>query len=208
MSVLVFGATGGTGLALIRKALGDGLSVKAFVRGRAALPNGGRLEVLAGDVMDAAAVAASIAPDDEVVVSLGRSKRATAPDVCEAGTRNIIKAMAAVGARRIVIVSAFGIGDTRGKASWLIRMFYALLLRAQMADKEKQERLLKAANLDWTIVQPVALIDGPASGRWLASRDGEIASQQITRGDVARFILEELADPHFVGKTVALSGLR
>ena len=54
----------------------------------------------------------------------------------------------------------------------------------------------------------MALIDGPASGRWLASGDGEIASQKITRDDVARFILKELVEPHFVRTTVALSGLR
>ncbi len=218
MSVTVFGASGGTGKALIRMALAKGERVKAFVRDTASVEPHERLLIVQGDATDGAAVARTIAADDLVAVSLGNSQspfkrlfgaaRTTTPDICEVGTRNVIEAMASAGARRLVVVSAFGIGDTRDKASWLVKLFYRLLLREQMADKERQEPLVKASRLDWTIVQPVALTDGPPTGRWLASRTGQTSSPEISRADVAAFIVEELLKPGYRGATVTLSGVR
>lgn len=77
-----------------------------------------------------------------------------------------------------------------------------------MADKERQETLVKASGLDWTIVQPVALTDAPPIGRWLASTSGEIGLQKICRGDLALFLLECVRGSGFVKATVALSGAR
>lgn len=218
MAVLVFGATGGTGRAVVHAALAQGSEVKAFVRDPAAMPTQARLSVLCGDVMEAGSVTSVIDADDLVVVSLGNSQssvrrmlgamRTTPRDVCEVGTRNIIQAMSAAGARRLVVVSAFGIGSTRDKASWLLKFFYRLLLKEQMADKERQEALVKASGLDWTIVQPVALTNAPPTNSWLASTSGEIGLQKISRDDLAFFLLECLHGSGFVKATVALSGVR
>ena len=163
-------------------------------------------------------MARSIDADDLVVVTLGNSQnpmkrmlgetRTTPRDICEVGTRNVIAAMTASGAKRLVVVSAFGIGDTKAKASWLVKLFYAVLLREQMADKERQEPLVRASGLDWTLVQPVALTDGPPTGRWLASSTGNTGVQKITRDDLADFILAELLRPAHIGATVTLSGVK
>lgn len=168
--------------------------------------------------MEAGSVTSVINADDLVVVSLGNSQssvrrmlgamRTTPPDICEVGTRNIIQAMTAAGARRLVVVSAFGIGSTRDRASWLLKLFYRLLLKEQMADKERQETLVKASGLDWTIVQPVALTDAPRTGRWLASTSGEVGSQKISRDDLALFLVECVRGSGFVKATAALSGVR
>ncbi len=218
MNIVVFGATGGTGKAVIRAALGRGDTVKAFARDPARIDPAANLRIVGGDAMDEADVARAIAADDRVVVSLGSSqspfkrllgaKRTTPADVCEIGTRNVIEAMKAVSATRLLVVSAFGIGDTREQAPWLVKLFYKLLLREQMADKERQEPLVKASRLDWTIVQPVALTDKPPLGRWMASAAGEVGAQEISRDDVAAFILSELAAPAFTGATVTLSGTK
>lgn len=182
------------------------------------MPRHERLAILRGDVMEMRSLTSAIAADDLVVVSLGNSQssvrrmlgaaRTTPRDVCGVGTRNIIEAMSAVGARRLVVVSAFGLGSTRDKASWLLKLFYWLLLKEQMADKERQETLVKASGLDWTIVQPVALTDAPPTSRWLASTSGEIGLQKICRGDLALFLLECVRGLGFVKATVALSWAR
>ncbi len=199
-------------------ALERGLNVKAFVRRRSSIKSLDRQQILLGDVTDYGSVTLSIAAGDLVVVTLGNSQnptkrmlgeaRTTPSDVCEIGTRNVIAAMIKAGARRLIVVSAFGIGDTRKNATWLLKLFYALLLREQMADKEHQETLIKASGLDWTIVQPVALTDETSTDRWLASRTGGIGKQKISRGDVASFIVAELFEPAYIGATVSLSGAR
>ena len=75
-----------------------------------------------------------------------------------------------------------------------------------MEDKERQEALLKATALDFVIVQPVALTDAPATGDWLASVQGQIRRQRVSRSDLAQFLVEELGQPRHHRETVAFSG--
>ncbi|MGC8531547.1 MAG: NAD(P)-dependent oxidoreductase [Acidiphilium sp.] len=220
MAVIVFGASGGTGVAVIRALLDAGETVTAFVRDPARLalaadrPAG--LSVIVGDVMRAADVAAAIAGHDRVVVSLGNSQnpfalmlgaqRTTARDVCEVGTRHIIAGMQAHGCRRVVCVTAFGVGATRTMMPMMFKLFYAVVLREHMADKERQETLLRQSGLDWTIVQPVGLVDQPSTGHYRADRNGQIGKQTISRGDLAQFIVRCLDNPADIGQSLALSG--
>ena len=184
MKIAVFGATGGTGRAVIATLLEGGHQVTAFARDPAKLDAAPGLTVLEGDVMNAASVAPAVAGQDGVVVSLGNSqnavamrlgaKRHTPTDVCEVGTRHIIGAMQAASVARLVCVTAFGVGDTRDILPPMYRLFYRLLLSEHMADKENQERLVKASGLDWTLVQPVGLRRRPG--------DGNLAGEPVRRG--------------------------
>jgi uncharacterized protein YbjT (DUF2867 family) len=220
MAVIVFGASGGTGVAVIRALLDAGETVTAFVRdptrfSLATNPPSG-LSVIIGDVLRAADVAAAIEGHDRVVVSLGNSQnpfalmvgaqRTTARNVCEVGTQHIIAGMQAHGCRRIVCVTAFGVGATRTKMPMMFKLFYAVVLREHMADKERQEQALRQSGLDWTIVQPVGLVDQPITGHYRADRDGQIGKQTISRGDLAQFIVRSLDCPADIGQSLALSG--
>jgi hypothetical protein len=151
-----------------------------------------------------------------VIVSLGDSqnpfammlgaRRTTPKDVCEIGTRNIIAAMKATGVTRLLVVTAFGIGDTRERLPFAFKLFYRTVLREHMADEEKQEAEVKASGLDWTLVQPVGLTDGPATNNWLADTNGAIRRQQMRRTDVAAFLASLVGDEKYPSATVALSG--
>jgi uncharacterized protein YbjT (DUF2867 family) len=166
--------------------------------------------------MNAADVAVAVPGHDRVIVSLGNSqnpfalmlgaRRTTAATVCETGTRHIVAAMQACGIARLLVVSAFGVGDTRANLPFAFKLFYRTVLREHMADKEKQEALVKASGLDWTLVQPVALTDKPAAQQWLASTQGVIRSNEMSRADVAAFLLSILETQDYSRSTVALSG--
>jgi uncharacterized protein YbjT (DUF2867 family) len=114
--------------------------------------------------------------------------------------------MRASGARRLVVVTAFGVGATRELPSAMTKLFFRLLLKEHMADKEQQELLVKASGLDWTLVQPVALTDRPATGAWLASDTGQVRRPELTRSDLASFLVRELLEPGHGLQTVTLSG--
>ncbi|HQT86639.1 MAG: hypothetical protein B7Z58_17200 [Acidiphilium sp. 37-64-53] len=216
MKTIVFGATGGTGAAVIRLLRAEGDDVTAFVRNPARLTEQAGVALVTGDVMNPPDVAAAMPGHDRVVISLGNSqnpfalllgaKRTTPRDVCETGTINIIAAMQAAGVRRVVCVTAFGIGATRTKSPLMFKIFYSLVLREHMADKERQEAALRASSLDWTLVQPVGLTDQPATGTYTASPTGALGKQTMGRADVARYILTALADPATIGQSIALSG--
>lgn len=201
MKITVFGATRGTGLQVVEQALARGHAVTAFARNPAAVAiSHARLEVVAGDAFDAAAVERAIAGRDAVVNSLGTRPWAHT-DVCSAGTRNILRAMDAHGVKRLVTISSYGVGESRAHVSWLGRTLGVdLLLRRALADKEVMEREIRGSRADWVTVRPAFLTNGRASGRVRAAADGSIRGDLlfISRADVAAFALEQLSAQTFV----------
>jgi uncharacterized protein YbjT (DUF2867 family) len=203
-------------MATCRALVAAGHEVTAFARDPKKLVSLATLQTVRGDVMNAADVAAAVPGHERVIVSLGNSqnpfalmlgaRRTTPATVCETGTRHIVAAMQASGIARLLVVSAFGVGDTRANLPFAFKLFYRTVLREHMADKEHQETVVKASGLDWTLVQPVALNDKPGTHNWLASAQGVIRSNEMSRADVAQFLLSILQTKDYSRSTVALSG--
>lgn len=193
MKVIIFGPTGGTGRELLNQALAARHDVTAFTRNPQAIETRAQLRVVAGDALDAAAVARAIAGHDAVLSALGgRPWRRTG--VCWGAIRNITAAMSQHGLRRIVAISTFGAGETRAHVGWLARkLLFGLVLRTEVADKEAMEKELAATDLEWVVVR-VGLLTGDTPGRkWRAADDGSIRGMgKIARADVAAFMLAQL----------------
>jgi putative NADH-flavin reductase len=96
-------------------------------------------------------------------------------------------------------------GDSREQINWAFRVVMDLTLKPNMMAKEEQERLIKASDLDWTIVRPGGLTDGPRTGAYRFGRDRSIKGGRISRADVADFVLRQLTDPTFIHQTPAVS---
>lgn len=207
MRLVVFGSTGGTGRRLVELALARGHAVAAFVRDPAGL--GGEhanLEVVRGDVTDLASVAGAVKGRNAVLSAIGAgAKRST---LRTDGTRNIVRAMAEAGVRRLVSLSALGVGDSRD----ILPLHYKyvivpVLLRHAFADHEDQEEVVRQSPLDWTIVRPGNLTDGARTG---AYRHGFTATDKATRlkvsrADVAEFMLNQLTDDTYLRGTPGVS---
>jgi uncharacterized protein YbjT (DUF2867 family) len=216
MNTIVFGATGGTGAAIVRNLRTAGQPVTVFVRNAARFTAAPGVTVATGDAMNPADVAAAMPGHDRVVISLGNSqnpftlmlgaKRTTPRDICEIGTRNIIAAMQAQGIGRVICITAFGIGATRAQSPLMFKIFYGLVLREHMADKERQETALRTSPLDWTLIQPVGLTDQPATGHYHTSTTGVLGKQTISRADLATATIAALDDPSTIRHNIALSG--
>lgn len=110
------------------------------------------------------------------------------------------------GVRRLVVQTTYGVGETRTRLRWVERLFFALLLRPQIADTEVQNREVTESGLDWVIAQPVHLTDDPEDAMPLASTAGETARMQVSRRSVARFLARAATSPDPVHCSVALSG--
>jgi hypothetical protein len=75
------------------------------------------------------------------------------------------------------------------------RIFVPWRLRAEFADKERQEALVTVGDLDWTIIWAARLTNGPATGRLRARpRLPVTLRDSISRADVAPFVLGDLED--------------
>lgn len=206
MKIAVFGATGGTGRQVVEQALAAGHQVTALARNPAKLTlTNANLTVVTGNVLDAANVEETLQGADAVVVSLGNTE--PNPDyIVSLGTQVIVAAMQRLGMpRRIVVVSSLGVGDSIDQVPFAFRLLMKSVLRKPMEDKERQEALVKASDLDWTIVRPGGLTNGPATGRYQAGVGLKISAGQVSRCDVAAFVLKQLTDSTYLHQAPAIS---
>jgi putative NADH-flavin reductase len=206
MKIAVFGATGGTGRQVVQQALAAGHQVTALARDPSRLagadPN---LTVVAGSVLDEAAVQQTLAGADAAVMALGNT--ANNPEyVVSQGTQVILDAIGQLdGPRRMVVVSSIGVGDSKDQVPFAFKMLMRTVLRKAMEDKERQEALVKASGLDWIIVRPGGLTDGPATGHYQAGLDPKISAGQVSRADVAAFVLQQLTDDTYLRQAPAIT---
>lgn len=207
--LVVFGATGGTGEALVEQALAAGHTVTAVARRPEAVTlRHPRLRVLAGDVLAPASVDAAIVGQDAVLSALGAYARVPVT-VCREGVANMLAAMARHGVRRILCVSATGIGDG-ATLPWHLRMFMRHilqpLLRHPYDDLRAMEATLQASDLDWTIVRPPRLTNGPRTGV-VRHAIGEplVGATHIARADLAGFMLARLDDRSLLRTSVEVA---
>ena len=207
MKLVIFGATGTVGCQVVQQALEQGHSVTAFVRNLSKLNiQHPQLSFAQGDVMDASVVEKAIQGQDAVICVLGSKNLKST--IRSEGTQQIIQAMEKVGVRRLICQSTLGTGDSWNNLNfyWKYLMF-GFILRQVFADHELQEDLVRNSNLDWTIVRPSAFTDGPLTGDYrhnFPSTDRNI-TLQISRADVADFILKQLSDQSSLHQTPSLS---
>lgn len=217
-SVLVVGATGGSGRAAVEHLVSLGHHVTAFSRSASQqFQQSEFLTPVDGDVMNANAVDRVVEGHDAVVVTLGISEnplrvrffgsKATADNVRSVGTRNVIASMRRHGIDRLVVQSSYGVGDTRQRLGMLDQLFFSLLLKPQIADTEIQEQLVRSSETDWVIAQPVHLFDSEeAVTDPFVSTSGETRAMKVARKSVARFLVRAALQPDYVGRSVAVSG--
>ena len=202
MKILVLGATGGTGRLIVRDAVAKGHSVVALVRSKASadLPGASMIE---GDARDEATLARAMDGCDAVVSALGTGMGFRKVDLLTVATRALITAMTRNGVRRLVCVSALGVGDSRGHGGFVFdRLFQPLLLSQAYKDKERQEAAIRASSLDWVVVRPAMLTNDPPRGRVRATADlAGVNGGKIARADVAQFVVEQLTTDTWLRRT-------
>lgn len=207
MKLLIVGSTGGTGRELVKLALEQGHQVTAFARTPSKLGiSHHNLRITQGDVTDHASVEAAVGGQDAVLCALG-TRVIRKNTIQSEGTRNIIQAMQRTGVKRFVLETSLDLGDSRGQLGFFFaHVIRATLLRNIFEDKELQERIVRESGLDWIIVRPAMLNDGPRTGKY---RAGFSASDKITRkisrADVADFMLKQATSNEFLRQTPGLS---
>jgi uncharacterized protein YbjT (DUF2867 family) len=169
-----------------------------------------RLEKLDSDALDKAAVERALIGVDAVIQSIGAD---ITPESILKGTtlfsratRVLVDAMRTRGVRRLIMVTGFGAGDSRGKGGFLYAsVMFPLLLKRIYDDKDVAEQIVRASGLDWTIVRPGILTGGPATGRYqVLVEPASWRAGTIARADVADFLAKQVADTSLVGKTPEL----
>jgi uncharacterized protein YbjT (DUF2867 family) len=211
MKILVIGASQGTGALCVKAALAKGHSVTAFSRTPAKLDlTHPALMKLAGDFHDAASVRSAVAGHEAVIIcasptSLGTIKEK--PDYFSRGTRYCIDAMKEHGVKRLVVLTAHGVGATKPVASWFQRtLLIDRLLKGFFLDHEVQERMRQESGLDFVIARPTRLTNGRAKGTYVRTAELISVPSSISRADLADFLVGACESTEWVGKGVQLGG--
>lgn len=203
MKIAVFGGSGGTGQQLLDQALAAGQSVKALVRDPAKIEIRPNLTIITGDVLDQDAVARCVEGVDAVICLIG-SGVGTKPVEAQ-GTQAILEAMRHQAVRRLIAVTSLGVGESRVQVSAAFQQAMDSLLQPIIAAKTEQEALIRASGLDWTIVRPGGLSDGPRTSTYRSGTDPTLMAGLISRADLAEFVLKQLSDLTFLHRCPAVT---
>ena len=207
-TILIIGASRGIGLETVKAGLAGGHHVKALARHASKIGiNDSALEKIDGDACDREDIASALDHADIVIQSLGVR---FSPDVALSGTklfstatRVLVDAMTERGPKRLIVVTGLGAGDSRGHGGFLYdALFFPLVLKRIYDDKDVQEQIIRSSNLDWTIVRPGILRDGPPTGLVQAFNEPkDWRAAPIRRADVGQFLVEEAEKGNYIGKT-------
>jgi len=205
MRLAIFGATGGTGLALTEQALNHGHSVRVLVRNPNRMPLvNPNMRVVLGNVLDRESVQKTLLGSDAALSCLGQRNLLRNTRVVSEGTRMILDVMKQHGLRRLVMESAFGAGESLAQASLVERLVFATLLWAPYQDKNLIEPEVKSSGLDWTILRPVLLTNGPATNSYAVS-GARPSKSSVSRADVAAAMLKAVEERLWIGEALSVS---
>ena len=204
--ILILGATGGTGRELVEQALAAGHEVTAFVRDPSKLPPG-RVRPVAGDIVrDSTKLDDAMRGQDAVVSALGVGQSFKPAGLIAQAAPQIVGAMQRAGVRRLIFTSAFGIGPTWPDTPLLPRLFMRTLLRQVYADKTAGEAVIVQSPLDWTIVYPAGLTNGPRTGRARVAEHLPLRGfPTVSRSDVAAVVLRLIEDGATIRKSLLVA---
>lgn len=208
MKISIIGATGGTGKELVRQALDRGHEVRALVRNPGKLDiRHERLTLLKGDVANHEALKLSMKEVDAVFCALGAPAKEKQLVRAE-GTAQIIRCMEASGLKRLVCMTVLGNGESRGNLNFLLKyLVVPFYLKNAFRDHAAQEERIKESSLDWTIVRPPSLTNGPLTDDYRHGFDASAKGLKlkVSRADVAQFMLQQLVEEQYVRKTIGIS---
>lgn len=211
MKITIFGATGEAGRQLVERALADGYEVTAFARNSSKLTiQNKHLTAVQGGLQDVENIERAINGADAVINLLGprpgddlKSKALTQ------GTQNIIKVMKKFGVRRLITVSTPSASAPNDLPDFKFKILVSIIKTAMRPAYEeivKVAQTVKDSELDWTIVRVSILNNSPKSGKLRVGYlgRGEVGTN-LSRADMAEFILGELKNGNYIGQMPAIS---
>ncbi len=211
MKVVIFGATGFSGNAVLKKALAQNHQVTILVRNKSAISiHDKNLTIIEGNVMDRKKVSEVLENQEVVIQCLGVSGNSTQPTTFMSDvTKIIVEEMEKSGVKRLISMSNIGTGNSIGYNPWyftkIILPYFMKWLKVVIDDKNRMEPIVMNSHLDWTIIRCPNIVDKPAKGRTHATLDGKGLKLSVTLGDMSTFIVQQLTNGSFSKQAPAIS---
>jgi putative NADH-flavin reductase len=196
MRILVLGATGGTGMQIVRQTVARGHNVTAFVRSPEKLGSfSGLITVKQGNLLDSSALRAVGVGHDAVLSAFG-PRVPIAPSethLLRDFATVLSQALREAGVKRVILESAaFLFKDALIPPAYLLGK---LLFPTVVADATAMETIIRESDLEWTLLRPPKLTDGEHTGKYRV-REGHLPrfGFSISRANVADCFVRMLED--------------
>ncbi|NKI34181.1 SDR family NAD(P)-dependent oxidoreductase [Wenzhouxiangella sp. XN79A] len=208
--VLVIGGSSGIGLETVKRALDKGHRVRAFARSASGIVlDDSKLEKFDGDALDASSVKRALDGVDAVVVALGiklgPGTVLGGTDLFSKATDILLPAMEASGVDRLLVVTGYGAGDSGKAMNPINRLGFNAVFARIYADKSKQETMIKASSMKWTIARPVVLTGGSSVDYTVRTEPEDFRMGIISRASVADFLVSSIEESSYLHEAPVLN---
>jgi len=206
MKIVIFGASGKTGSLLVDQAVANGHQVTAYVRREGvSFKQHDNLKILKGNLDNTEKLKEAISGADACISALGGSSLTRHSPEVISGIDRIINLMEQEGVKRFIYLSSLGAGESRYFMGPVLRFLLAdILLRVPLADHNYNEQRIAKSKLQWTIVRPGGLTNGPKTGTMKQGTEKPVmkGSSSISRANVAAFMLDQVSDSTSINTSV------
>lgn len=207
MKIVIFGANSKVGKKIIAMGLRHGHLITAFVRNPDKLQMwDDNLKAIKGDTLNYEDVEKAVAGQDLVINTISNktllSSKVTR-SVYSSSIKNIVTAMRKNNISRLISITFC---NTAGYIMSFNRLITKPLWRRLFIDISRHEDIIKASNLNWTIIRPTRLVNVPKTGKYRVGSDIKIkAFSKISRADLADFIIKNIDNKEIISRSVLIS---
>lgn len=209
MRIAVFGATGRTGRHILTLAQEKGLRVNALARHPEKLSEfRGQVDLVEGSVTDPVAVLQTVTRCVAVLSVLG-PVRESPGDLLATASINVLAAMKQEGVKRYIGLTNTAVEDPNDDLPFSQRALRFVLWRINdrlARDSVAAAKIVSDSGVDWTLVRPAILTDGPKTGKYKVGALVHGIPLRISRADVAEFMFSCLVEGTHVRERPAVGG--
>ena len=204
MKVIIFGATGFSGQAILAETIKQGHEVTVLVRDSSKVKiKHNNLRIVKGNVLDSQKVAFVIQNQEAVIQCLGVGGKGDGKPTTfiSDAMKIIVDEMQKQNIKRLIALSNVGAGNSIAFQPWfftkIILTYFMKWLKVIIDDKNRMEPIIMNSNLNWTIVRCPNIVDKPAKGKYNATLDGKGLKLSITLDDLSKFMVGQLKETTF-----------
>lgn len=213
MKILIIGGSGKTGKLILRKALIKKYQVRVYARDIRKFDDYTNIEVVQGSLENIEKLTQVMLDIDAVLVTLGNKASQMSKPLFAFAIPNIIKAMEKAGVRRIINLSALGVGETYENSGFPCNLFAKTVLKDNFIDHHNGEKFFEKSKLEWTSIHPALLYTGKKETLkpkvFDATTKEKVWGLSVTsRQDIARLMLDIIQDKATYKKKLILVSKR
>ena len=207
MKIFLVGATGNTGLEVLKRLIAERHTVHLLLRNPSRLaidklaPTVGQVNVVQGEVGEQEKLVRCCRDCDAVISTLGTGLNNVNTEIYSVGGKNILNAMRANGVRKLITMTSASIDLTDPSTdTFLMNRIIRPNYNKVYYDQTRWETILdETKDIDWICIRPPKLVAKELTGKYRVNLNhSPKGGWKISHADLADFIMKQLTSDEYV----------